>query len=159
MLRASLAFLFAKRVIVRESSMSPALLPDEYVLVDRLAYWAGEPGRGDIALAQHPTEPGMLILKRVVGLPGDHMGADERGQWVAGGAREAATGAGGVGQTIQPRTLGPDEYFLAGDALDLSQDSRHFGPVRRSALIGRCWLVYWPLDRSRNLTGGGRAAP
>jgi signal peptidase I len=48
-------------------------------------------------------------------------------------------------------TLKRDECFLLGDAMDMSTDSRSFGPVARKAVKGRAWLVYWPMSRWRSL--------
>ncbi len=74
-----LAFLTARRVVVRGTSMLPTLAPGERVLCDRLAYRSGNPVLGDVVLARHPARPGLRMLKRVAGesaeeftLLGDH---------------------------------------------------------------------------------------
>ena len=51
--------------------------------------------------------------------------------------------------------LGDDEFFLLGDMPEFSTDSRSFGPVARSAIVGRAWLVYRPVSRWRRLDKGG----
>ncbi len=79
-----LAFLLARRVVVRGRSMHPTLAPGEYVLFDRLAYRRGAPRRGDVVLASHPAKPGMRIVKRVVGLPGDSVAVEGDRCWVNG---------------------------------------------------------------------------
>lgn len=43
------------------------------------------------------------------------------------------------------------EWFVEGDNPAASTDSRHFGPVRRDAVIGRVRYVYWPADRRRRV--------
>ncbi|MBI4498254.1 MAG: signal peptidase I [Chloroflexi bacterium] len=156
MLYPLLALCCAKRVVVREWSMSPTLLPDEYVLVDRLAYWFGHPQRGDIVLARHPHRPEMLLLKRVAALPGEQVRCDAAGCWPIT-RHGGAAGGGGVPATGRDTwEVGANEYFLVGDAADLSTDSRQFGPVARRAILGRAWLVYWPTARWRRLSGDGR---
>ncbi len=60
-----LAFLTAKRVVVRGRSMIPALSPGERVLFDRLAYVLEEPRVGDVVLARHPARRGVRMVKRV----------------------------------------------------------------------------------------------
>jgi inner membrane protease subunit 1 len=78
------------------------------------------PRRGSVAVVEHPARPGFEVVKRVTGLPGD----------VVGGRR-----------------LGPDEYWVAGDAAGSSTDSRMFGPVAGSGLRGVVLLRYWPPSR------------
>ena len=51
--------------------------------------------------------------------------------------------------------LAYDEFFLLGDMPEFSTDSRSFGPVPRSAIVGRAWLVYRPVSRWRRLGKGG----
>jgi signal peptidase I len=60
-----LALLAAKRVVVRGRSMTPALLPGDRVLFDRLAYRLDDPRVGDIVLAWHADRPGVAFIKRV----------------------------------------------------------------------------------------------
>lgn len=124
-----LAFLAGRRVLVRGWSMYPALRPGERVLFDRLAYHLGPPQPGDIVLARHPARPGIRMLKRVAAGPGESFAFDGS----------------------PPRILGRDEYALAGDAPDFSTDSRQLGPVRQADIRARAWLVYWPLQRFRQL--------
>jgi nickel-type superoxide dismutase maturation protease len=60
-----LAFLAARRVVVRGRSMLPVLEPGERVLFDRLAYVLAPPRAGDIVIARHPARPGVRIIKRI----------------------------------------------------------------------------------------------
>jgi type IV secretory pathway protease TraF len=55
--------------------------------------------------------------------------------------------AGLPGGTVPGHTLARNEYWVLGDAPDASTDSREFGPVKRSELLGRAWILYWPADR------------
>ncbi len=117
---ATLAFFAARRVTVRGWSMSPAILPGERLLFDRLAYVRERPRRGDVVLVAYPLRPELRIVKRLAGIPGDE---------------------------IEGQTLGRGEYWVLGDNAEVSTDSREFGPVRRGDLLGRAWIRYWPSDR------------
>ncbi len=120
------AFVRAKRFVVRGESMLPTILPGERVLVDTLAYRFDRlPEAGDVVLAMHSERPGLAMLKRVGGAPGDDVGG---------------------------RMLGEDEYWLVGDAPEFSTDSRQLGPVRSGDVVGRAWVVYWPPGAVRRLT-------
>ncbi|HEY5640735.1 MAG TPA: signal peptidase I [Dehalococcoidia bacterium] len=118
------AFACARRVRIVGRSMSPALLPGERVLFDRLAFARNRPRTGDIVLVQHPDRPGMRLVKRITAVPGD----------TAGG-----------------RTLERGQYWVEGDNAAASTDSRAFGPVSRRHLLARAWLVYWPRGNWRRL--------
>ena len=126
------AFVRAKRFVVWGESMLPTILPGERVLVDTLAYrFDRRPEAGDVVLARHPERLSLTMLKRVGGVPGDD---------VAG------------------RILGEDEYWLVGDAPELSTDSRQLGPVRSGDVVGRAWVVYWPPGAVRRLTAPADAS-
>ena len=123
-LYAIVAFACARRVRIHGRSMSPALLPGERVLFDRLAFTRDRPRAGDVALLRRPARPALRLIKRITAVPGD----------IAGG-----------------RTLERGEYWVEGDNVGASTDSRAFGPVRRRHLLARAWLVYWPQDNWRRL--------
>ncbi len=145
-----LAFLTARRVAVRGWSMSPVLRDGDRVLFDRLAYVRGKPQQGDIVLAVHPARPGIRIIKRLVALPGDAVAIEGNRCWV-NGQRIGHLPGEPRGDARPGRTLDNGEYFLAGDDLDFSTDSRELGPVHRGDILARAWIVYWPPDRVRRL--------
>jgi nickel-type superoxide dismutase maturation protease len=124
----ALAFLTARRAVVRGTSMFPTLAPGEYVLFDRLAYRRAPPRRGDVVLATDPREPRRRIIKRVAAAPGETVTVDAR-TW----------------------TLGEGEWLLLGDAPEQSTDSRDFGPVGRASIQARAWFVYWPPGKVRRV--------
>lgn len=146
-----LAFLLARRVVIKGWSMYPALAPGERVLFDRLAYRQGSPRRGDVVLASHPANPGTRIVKRVAALPGDGVAVDGDRCWV-NGTPFGETGDRGPAEppeSARAWTLADGEWLLLGDDTSASTDSREFGPVSRDAIHARAWLVYWPPKRMR----------
>ena len=142
-----LAFITARRVLVRGWSMYPTLAPGEYVLFDRLAYRLGRPQRGDVVLASHPQRPRARIIKRVMGLPGERIALGGGRCWVNGEPVGEPLGEGAFSEGEW--ALGDDQFFLLGDAPDVSTDARNFGPVQRRQILARAWLVYWPPKRMR----------
>jgi signal peptidase I len=143
-----LALLLAnRRVVVRGVSMHPVLQEREHVLVDRLAYRRGRPRRGDIALVRGLPGAGPgLLLKRIVGLPGETVAVARDRLHIDGAVLDL--GRPVIGSSPGTWTLGPDAYFLLSENLVIGTDSRHTGPVRRADLLGRAWLVYAPSVRS-----------
>jgi signal peptidase I len=149
-----IAFLFARRVVIRGWSMYPTLAPGERVLFDTLAYRVERPRRGDVVLAKHPQRPSMKLVKRVSAVPGDRVttqGDDWRVEEARSRGVPSSEGAAAAGAQVW--TLGEDEYFLLGDAPDLSTDARHFGAVSGRDIQARAWLVYWPPRRLRRVRG------
>ena len=154
--RRALAFVTAVRVVVDGWSMYPTLSPGEYVLFDRLPYRWETPKRGDVALARGVLGDGRSIIKRVVGTPGDTVLLSD-GALTVNGVRPEREVFLDVSDPVRNRewALGSDEYFLLGDAPEFSTDSRSFGPVPGSAIVGRAWLVYYPVSKWRRLDQGG----
>ena len=88
-----IAFVTAKRVVVRGRSMLPALSAGERVLFDRLAYLVDRPSVGDIVLARHTARAGVRMVKRVA--RGEGLGPDEF--WLLGDNAEESTDSRALG--------------------------------------------------------------
>jgi signal peptidase I len=109
------------RVAVAEESMTPALAPGDWLLLDPTpTRW---PRRGSVVVFREPGT-GLLAIKRVAAGPGDRVRIS------AGILR-----------------LGPDQAWLLGDNGARSIDSRRYGPVGADALAGRAWFRYAPAPR------------
>jgi signal peptidase I len=89
----------------------------------------------------------MSYIKRIVGLPGEHIRMDGGSVAINGEAllEPYAQGNESVASPF-PNQWVPDkaEYFVLGDQRQDSRDSRTFGPVRRSDIVGKVWVTYWP---------------
>ncbi len=133
-------------VSVAGPSMEPTLVSGDRVLVFRGAYgvrppWQGpylfrwrEPGRGDIVLLENPTD-GNPVVKRCVGVPGDRLIFAHENIYVAGIPYSLDTAS--LGGLKDYRRIPPGSYFVVGDNLDTSTDSRHYGLVSRDYLLGK----------------------
>jgi len=126
-------------------SMQPSLHTGEFVLADRVVYRLGPPRRGDVVVVHPPPEPDIAFIKRLIGLPGEHVA-------VAGGVVRVDGVALAEPYVLAPPdytgawTLAADEYFVLGDNRNDSSDSHIWGPVHRAAIEARALLVYWPLS-------------
>ena len=124
------------------SSMEPNLHNDEYVIVDKVTYLLGKPQRGDVVVFYLEGQPKDYI-KRVIGLPGETIEVSNGAVYVDGQPLdEPYVTPSNV--TYPRRQLGEAEYFVMGDNRGNSSDSRSFGPIRLSSIVGRAWIVYWP---------------
>jgi len=124
------------------SSMEPNLHNDEYVIVDKVTYLFGKPQRGDVVVFYLEGQPKDYI-KRVIGLPGETIEVSN-GTVLVDGRPLDEPYLTPSNVTYPQRQLGEDEYFVLGDNRGNSSDSRSFGPIHLSNVVGRAWIVYWP---------------
>lgn len=135
-----LTFLFihyvGQRTKVKGSSMEPALSEGDNLLIDKLSYRFHEPERFDVIVFPVENEKGKFYIKRVIGLPGEHVRIDKKGYIFVNGEEltesyglEVIKEAGLAAEEIE---LGANEYFVLGDNRNNSRDSREaeIGNVR-----------------------------
>jgi signal peptidase I len=169
---------------IPSGSMEKTLLVGDHVFVDRLTPMATAPligpimpyrdvKRGDIVVFLHPSEPGMYVVKRVIGIPGDRIHlkdgvvyrngqplgepyllrqgtADEYRENFPRGMPFGATAEWPMvmKQHLQNGELvvPPEGYFGMGDHRDVSQDSRYWGFIPRQNIVGHPLFIYWSFD-------------
>ncbi len=138
---------------VKGASMEPNFYDHEYLIIDELSYRLGHPQRGEIVVFRYPRDPSQFFIKRVIGLPGETVEI-ANGNIVLytkehpnGFALEESYIVHEITTGKAKTTLAADEYFLMGDNRDESLDSRSFGPVKRTGIIGRVWVRGLPLSR------------
>jgi signal peptidase I len=142
-------------------SMEPNLREGDRILVrrthDEVEELAERIDRGDVLVFRAPHAGRPLVVKRVIGLPGESIESrdglvaidNERilvEKWLPESEREQGS-AGARSVDIDFTQLGDAEVFVLGDNRDDSVDSRSFGPVRLSDVEGTVSMRIWPLDR------------
>ncbi len=139
---------------VKGASMEPNFYDHEYLIIDEISYRFAQPERGDIVVFRYPNDPRQFFIKRVIGLPGERVvitGGQVRiyGPGQTEGKLLDETSYLGSTRTSGDKDvqLANDEYFLMGDNRTASLDSRIFGPVPRSFIVGRVWLRGWPPEK------------
>jgi signal peptidase I len=142
------AFLRARvfAVAVAGDSMRPAFEPGDYVFVRRARIARDVSAAGLPVCVRGPDA--RLLLKRIVGVPGDSLRIGTTVQ-VGGQAliEPYASGATPASQFRGVRQLAADEYLVLGDNRSASTDSRDFGPVGAGQIEGIAWFRYWPPER------------
>jgi signal peptidase I len=161
---------------IPSQSMEPTLDVGQRVLVNRFLFHFTDPSIGDIVVFHPPAgadngtecgtphppqeacpkptknESSQNFIKRIVAGPGDTLSVRE-GHPVVNGVEKAeepyTNPCGGAAACNLPKAIKipPGYYFMMGDNRGASDDSRFWGPVPRSWIIGKAFATYWPPDR------------
>lgn len=139
--------LFVQNYRVDGPSMQPTLHTNEYILVDKAEYFVHPPQRGDVVVFIAPVAGHEAFVKRIIGIPGDTVTVLPDGTVTVDGVPlDEPYVADHDPEVVGTWKLTANQYFMMGDNRGDSTDSRYFGPVDRSAIIGKAALVYWPLS-------------
>ncbi len=148
-----LVFFFGYRITISGSSMKKVLQEGDQMLVNRLVYEISVPKEGDvIVFAPNGTGRSRYSVKRVIAGPTDTVQVKDGYLYVNGkkyqkdGTDVAVDNPGAAEEKIK---VGADEYFVLGDNLSGSEDSRfsNIGNINKSEIVGKAWLIIRPFSR------------
>ena len=162
---------FLQAFKIPTGSMRPTLLEGDRILVDKVTYgirmplttWRlpkiRGPRRGDLVVFRSTDDPRRDFIKRLVALGGDTIEIRDFRLWVNG--RPLADppifgelryyNRGSYGQSGQPVTVPAGHCFFLGDNSASSRDSRYWGFLPESHIVGRAFCIYWPPRRIRGV--------
>jgi signal peptidase I len=133
-------------VRVEGTSMLPRLEDRDRLFINKFVYHFSAIERGDVVVFRYPRDPEKSYIKRVIGLPGDHLRIDHgrvilngkplREPYVPFEYRDS--------RSMAEMEIPPASYFMMGDHRSISSDSRDFGPVDRDLIYGKAVFIYWP---------------
>jgi signal peptidase I len=151
-------------------SMRMTLIEGDLILVNKfiygakvpfLHYWlpaVRAPRRGDVIVFVYPEDKKKDFIKRLVGLPGETVEIKEGSIYINGKpvAEQIFNqiyyyNRGDFSAEGQKITVPPDSYFVLGDNSASSKDSRYWGFVPKANLLGKALIIYWPLNRIRQI--------
>jgi signal peptidase I len=127
-------------VIVQGRSMLPTLHDGDRFILNRLSYFHRSPQRGDLVVVRDPGHKDYAV-KRVVAMPGETLHF-KRGDVLVNGKHLVEPYLPQTTQTFLPDfrekvvMMGKDQYFVLGDNRSNSEDSRFYGALRRSQIVG-----------------------
>jgi len=142
-------------------SMRPTLIEGDRILVNKFIYRFKTPKRGDIVVFKYPEDTKKDFIKRLIALGGETVRIIDGKIWVDGVLvqepkkiaqtyyyNKPGTPYGEEDVTIR---VPDDNFFVLGDNSASSRDSRYWGFVPKKYLVGKAFLLYWPLTRVRIL--------
>jgi signal peptidase I len=163
------AFLLRTFVIATYSipsgSMEPTLQVGDRIVVNKLSYHLHGVGRGDIIVFSTPPNencagpPVADLVKRVIGLQGETISLSGGNVFINGRllpqpwlppAEQGRTYPGPSPEAYSlhhPFHIPKGDVYVMGDNRTLSCDSRYWGPIRQSTIVGKVDLRIWPLSR------------
>lgn len=152
------------------ASMEPNFQNGDYLVINEIGYLIGDPARGDIVVFQYPHNPRECqsityqfthskdcpyYIKRVIALPGESITINEKGILIKNAEKPKGFF---LEETYLPNKevygnvsmeLGNAEYFVMGDNRSHSSDSRLWGPLPRSYMVGKVLLRAFPFDKAQ----------
>ena len=157
---------------IPSASMHDTLLEGDRVMVNKLAFRFGEPGRGNVIVFDSPLEesthggnifgatlrnvgeslgistPDTALIKRVIAIGGDTVEIRDNRVLINGTAIDEPYLPQGVSMPdFGPLEIPTDHVFVMGDNRNHSEDGRRFGPIHKSSIIGRAFVRVWPPTR------------
>lgn len=143
--------------VVREHSMEPSFYGGDYIIVSKISYKIADPKRGDVIIFksdipinnEDPSGNKKILIKRVIGLPGDIINIQDNEVNVNGKVlNEPYINDGGTPGYVKDYTVPKGEYFVMGDNRTVSVDSRRseVGPVDRNRIVGKAIVRLYPFN-------------
>lgn len=155
---------------IPSSSMEDTLLIGDRLLVNKFIYGIRipftdfrlpalrEPERGNVIVFKYPKDPSKDFIKRVIGVPGDEVQIIDKQVYINGvlyknmheihGDPQILPAGSNARDNFGPILVPEDSYFVMGDNRDYSSDSRFWGFVNESDLVGKAIIKFWSWDKN-----------
>ncbi|MHB1421156.1 MAG: signal peptidase I [Bacillota bacterium] len=133
---------------IPSGSMEPTLMVGDRIIVNKFVYRFKQPERGDVIVFKYPLDPQRDFIKRVIGLSGekveirsDHLLINDKM------VPEPYLPKGLQFDNFGPVKVPEDNLLVLGDNRNSSQDSRVWGALPKKNIIGKAFVIFWPLKR------------
>ena len=151
---------------IPSGAMQPTILIGDQILVNKLLYKRQQPQRNDIVVFKFPKKPGVDYIKRLVAVGGDTVAIKDKKLFINGIAqnekfvrytdKRILPAATAPRDNFGPVTVPQNSFFFLGDNRDNSYDSRFWGFVKRDAVKGKVFCLYWSWDAENSLVRWNR---
>lgn len=150
----------AKPFIVSGTSMYPTFDTWHYLIIDQVTYRLEEPQRGDVIVFKYPRDPSRFFIKRIIALPGETITLEGTTTIIKNAENpdgftldEFYVSADHTKTSSMTVTLSKGEYFVMGDNRRASADSRYWGPLGDSNIVGRAIVRLFPFAQAQTFPG------
>lgn len=137
---------------VQGNSMVPNFLSGEYILTNKITYRFEDPERGHVVVFKSPLEKD--FIKRIIAVPGEKIkilgGKVYINDKLLNESYLPATTFTQEGLKLhdgETLTLPEGQYAVFGDNRNQSYDTRDWGFIEKKDIIGKAWVIYWPLNK------------
>jgi signal peptidase I len=137
----------AQATRVYGQSMEPNLHTDQRLVIEKLSHHFHGPRRGDVIVIHDPGGSPELLIKRVIGLPGERITITDGRVYIDGTPLDEPYLAQPTQGNGRSWIVPPLNVFVMGDNRSASRDSRIFGPVPLDQIVGHAVLRYWPPEQ------------
>lgn len=134
-------------------SMLPTFVEGDRLIVEKISYRLGDPARGHVVVFRYPENEDIILIKRIIGLPGETITIREGAVYInetrieeAYTKEQNATNAGSTIEEDKPFVIPANEYVVMGDNRTQSGDSRIWGTVSIQNIIGKAFFRFWPIN-------------
>ena len=134
----------AQATRVEGQSMEPNLHNNQRLIIEKISYHLHPPQRGDIIVLRLSNRRSDPLIKRVIGLPGETVEIKNGRVYINGQELNEPYLDQNTYPNMAPVVVPEQEVFVLGDNRGQSNDSRAFGFVPFSDIVGRAWFRYWP---------------
>ena len=152
-----IVYLFVGQLLeVSGNSMYPTFKDREQIIAEKISIKYQDITRGEVVVFRNPREPAKLLIKRVIGLPGETIKVQNGFVFINGKQLDepylqpnvATAGKEVITEGVDYK-IADESYVVMGDNRVESTDSRSFGAVTKDLIVGRGLLVYFPLKNFR----------
>lgn len=155
-----LRYFIAQPFFVKGASMEPSFEDGDYLIINEVSYRFKKPVRGEVIVFRFPEDPKQFFIKRIIGLPGETVEIRNNGIIVSNEDSPAGFILDESGYLDPVQTtegglkikLEEEEYFVLGDNRIHSSDSRRWGSLNESFIIGKTFIRAWPFDKATYFT-------
>lgn len=137
------------------NSMHPTYKNGEFLMANKISFKFSEPQRGDVIIFKYSETQD--FIKRIIGVPGDEIMIKDGKVYINNTLLDESsyledtviTNGGSYIHEGQSVIIGENNYFVSGDNRTNSSDSREFGPINKSKIKGKAWIVFFPFNEFR----------